>query len=107
MTTPMLLQAPTGATRVNGALKKTYTDVPGIIYANYKTYGGTERQSNDVYVVDDTADIVCWYRPDIKSDCRIKRIEDGAVFDIIGEPEDLERRHMFLKFKIRRVKGGV
>jgi hypothetical protein len=35
------------------------------------------------------------------------RLSDGAVYDIIGEPENLEMRNMFLKFKIRRVKGGA
>lgn len=106
MTTPLMLQTPTSE-KVNGVLVKTFTDVPEVIFANFKTYGGTERQSNDVYIVEDTADIVCWYRPDIKSDCRIKRLTDNAVFEIRGEPENLEQRNMFLKFKVRRVKGGV
>lgn len=106
MTTAMKLQIP-DSIRVNGILKKTYKDVDGVVFCNYKTYGGTERESNGVYTVEDTADIVCWYRPDIKADCRLKRLDDGAVFEIIGEPENLERRNMFLKFKIRRVKGGA
>ena len=106
MTTPLCLQTPTSE-RVNGVLVKTYEDVSDIFFGNFKTYGGTERQSNDVYTVEDTASIVCWFRPDIKSDCRIKRLSDNAVFEIIGEPENLEQRNMFLKFKVRRVKGGV
>lgn len=106
MTTPLCLQIPTSE-RVNGVTVKSYTDDPDIIFANFKTYGGTERESNDVYTVEDTASIVCWYRPDIKGNCRIKRLTDNAVFEIIGEPENLEQRNMFLKFKVRRVKGGV
>lgn len=106
MTTPLALQVPTSKS-VNGVIVKTYTDAPEVIFANFKTYGGTERQSNDVYFVEDTANIVCWYRPDIKSNCRVKRLTDNAVFEIIGEPENLEQRNMFLKFKVRRIKGGV
>lgn len=106
MTTPLKLQVPT-STRINGVLKKTYTDTEDVILANFSTYGGTERKSDNVYVVEDTADIVCWFRPDIRSDCRIKRLTDNAVFEIIGEPENIEMRNMFLKFKIRRVKGGA
>lgn len=106
MTTAMRLQTPTSK-RVNGVLVKEYTDVPDIVFVNFKTFGGTERLNNDVYIVEDTAQIVCWYRPDIKADCRMVRLADGAVYDIIGEPENLEMRNMFLKFKIRRVKGGA
>ena len=106
MTTAMRLQVPTSK-RVNGIPKKEFTDVPEIVFVNFKTFGGTERLNNDVYIVEDTAQIVCWYRPDIKADCRLVRLSDGAVYDIIGEPENLEMRNMFLKFKIRRVKGGA
>jgi hypothetical protein len=35
------------------------------------------------------------------------RLSDGAVFDILGEPENIEMRNQFLKFKVRRVKGGA
>lgn len=108
MTTPMRLLTPTGnSKRVNGVLTKEYAENPDIVFVNFKTFGGTERVSNDVYVIEDTAQLVCWYRPDIKADCRMVRLPDGAVYDIIGEPENLEMRNMFLKFKIRRVKGGA
>jgi head-tail adaptor len=114
MTTPLGLQIPT-STRINGVLKKTFTDIPGVIWANFKTFGGTEITTNGVLAVEETASIVCWYRPDIKSNCRIVRLEDGkdekgnynAVFEIVGDPENLERRNMFLKFKVKRVKGGA
>lgn len=103
MTTPMALLVPKSET-IMGVAKKTYTEVDNI-FVNFKTYGGTESISNDVLSVIDTAQITCWFRPDITSDCRLKRLSDGAVFDILGEPENLEQRNMLLTFKIRRVKG--
>lgn len=106
MTTPLILQTPTAGS-YNGVQTKTFTDSSSVIYANYKTYGGTDRKTDGVWEVEDTAQIVCWYRPDITSGCRIKRATDGAVFEIIGEPEDIEQRRQFLKFKIKRIKGGV
>ena len=106
MTTPLMLQTPTSE-RVGGVLKKTYTDAEGIVFANFKTYGGTEREVNGAYVVEDTANIVCWWRPDLTAGCRLKRLTDGAIFEIIGEPENIELRNMFFKFKVRRVKGGA
>lgn len=106
MTTAMRLQTPTTATEY-GVPKKIWQDVDGVIMANFKTYGGTEKISNDILTVEDTANIVCWYRPDIKSNCRLIRLTDNAAFEILGEPENIEMRNMFLKFKVRRIKGGA
>ena len=106
MTTATRLQSPTSE-KVMGVNKKTFVDVPGVVMVNWKSYGGTETNSNGVLSVEDTAQIVCWYRPDIRSDCRLVRLSDDAVYEIIGEPENIEMRNQFLKFKVRRVVGGV
>lgn len=114
MTTAMRLQTP--ATRVSfGVNKNAYTDANGVIMANFKSYGGTEKNDNGVISIEDTAQVVCWYRPDIKSDCRLILLSAGfddngkpnAVYEILGEPENIEMRNMFLKFKVRRIKGGA
>ena len=108
MTTPLCLMIPKGEPkRINGVLVKEFEDADGLIMANFKTYGGTERTVNDVLVIEDTADVVTWFRPDIKASCRVRRLTDGAIYDIIGEPENIEQRNMILKFKIKRVKGGA
>ena len=106
MTTPLILQTPTQS-KYNGVRTNTFTDADGVIFANFKTYGGTERKVDGLWEVEDTAQIVCWFRPDVTSGCRIKRATDGAVFEIIGKPEDIEQRHQFLKFKVKSIKGGV
>lgn len=105
LTTAMQILEPSSDI-VLGVLKKHYKE-GDIFFCNFKTYGGTERSSNDIRIVEDTADIVTWYRPDINSGVRIKRCSDGAVFDVIGTPEDIEQRHQIMKFKIQRVKGGA
>lgn len=105
MTTPMRLQTPVVKTSF-GVATKDFAD-GDVIMCNFKTFGGTESVSNDILSVIDTAQITCWYRPDIKGDCRLKRLSDGAVFEILGEPENLEQRNQILYFKIRRVKGGA
>lgn len=106
MTTATRLQTPTSEQTL-GVSKKTYADAAGVVMVNWKSYGGTETTSNGVLSVEDTAQIVCWYRPDIQSDCRLVRLADGAIYEIIGEPENIEMRNQFLKFKVRRVKGGA
>ena len=105
MTTPCVLQVPT-MRNVLGVVKKTYADAEQF-NCNWKSYGGTEVVNNDVITAVDTATLVCWYNPDIKANCRIKRLSDGAVFEVIGEPENIEQRNMIMQFKVQRVKGGA
>ena len=108
LTTPLILQIPTSSTSYNGVHQpSSYTDSTDILFANFKTFGGTETVVNGVFEIIETAEIVCWYRPDLKSNCRIKRAEDGAVFEILGDVEDISLRHQQMKFKVKRVKGGV
>lgn len=106
MTTALRLQIPATETAF-GVAKKTYKNANGVIMANFKTFGGTEKVVNDVLSIEDTAQVVCWYRPDLKAGCRIIRLSDGAAFDILGDPENIEMRNQFLKFKVSRVKGGA
>ena len=106
MTTPTRLQTPTSE-KTLGVSKKTWVDVSGVLMVNWKSYGGTESVNNGVLSVEDTAQIVCWYRPGIRSDCRLVRLADGAKYEVIGEPENIEMRNQFLKFKVRRVAGGA
>ena len=78
-----------------------------VFYGSFKTYGGTETYSDDLWVIKDTATIETWYRPDITSDCRIGVLSNNAVYDVINQPEDIGMRHQFLKFKCIRLKGGA
>lgn len=107
MTTPMILLVPTASSYNGVNYKASYTEAKDTVFCNFKTYGGTEITVNGVLEVEETALITTWFRPDIKSGCRIKRAADGAVFEIMGEPEDIEQRHQFLRFKIKRLKGGA
>ena len=89
---------------VKGVTKKTYTLV-GVINCSFKTYGGTETTVNDQLTVVDTANVETWYRPDITSASQIRL--GTKTYEVMGEPEDIEQRHQFLKFKVRGVKGGT
>ena len=114
MTTALRLQVPKYET-FNAVNIKTYKDIEGVIMANFKTFGGTEKNDNGILAIEDTAQIVCWFRPDIKSNCRFILLAAGfnekgqpnAVYEVLGEPENIEMRNQFLKFKVRRVKGGA
>lgn len=102
--TPVELFNPTYET-VKGVTKKVYPETGELIFCSFKTYGGTETTINDQLVVVDTANVETWYRPDITSASQIRL--NSKVYEVMGEPEDIEQRHQFLKFKVRGVKGGT
>lgn len=78
-----------------------------LFFGNFRTFGGTERDVNGLFEIEDTASVECYYRPDIKSDCRIYLPVTGAVYEVFGEPENIEMRNQYMKFRVRRIKGGV
>ena len=96
-------------TKVAGVVKKSLPDLDtGFkIHSSFKTYGGTEQTVDGIIAIDDTADVETWFRPDITSDCFVVVANTGATYEIINEPENIEQRNQFLKFKVRRYKGGV
>lgn len=105
--TVLIVLKPT-ITKVAGVVKKTLPNLDqGFpIHSSFKTYGGTEKTVDGIIVIDDTADVETWYRPDITSDCVVVT-QSGAKYEIINEPENIDQRNQFLKFRVRRYKGGV
>lgn len=106
--TPLVLLIPTYSNEL-GVRKKTFPNINNgiLFFGTFKTFGGTERDVNGVYSVEDTANIETWFRPDLKSNCRIAIAGTDAVYEILGEPENIDMRNQFLKFKVTRVKGGA
>ena len=95
-------------TIVKGVRKTVYPDpasISEVIFISFKTYGGDENFSNDVYQVFDTARVETWYRPDIKADCQIYLCEDDKSYKIVTPPEDVDKRHQYMTFKVERVGG--
>lgn len=108
LTVAMVLLVPVYA-KVLGVESKIFPNIAdGIPFnGNFRTFGGTERDVNGVYSIEDTAIVETWYDPAIKSDCRIAIRDSGAVYEIINEPENVELRNQYLKFRVQRVKGGA
>lgn len=107
-TTEAYVLAPEYAT-IKGVKTKTGYPEPGeqnVFFCSFKTYGGTENTKNDILVVEDTAIVETWYRPDIQADCRI-RLSDGTEYEIINKPENINRRNQFMRFKVRCLEGNA
>lgn len=104
---PMMLYVPIYET-VNGVRTKKYDDASGIRFnGSFQTFGGTETTTNGLYVIKDTATIITWYMPELGAECRIKLLDDGSLYEIIGTPENINRRNQYSKFKVERVSGGA
>lgn len=99
---------PTGTKKINNKTVYVYPDdSKDMIHGSFATYGGTETTINDVITIVDTALIETFYRPDITKLTRIKKSKDGKVYEIMGIPENIEERNIFLKFKVRHIGGKV
>lgn len=87
-----------------GSVKKSYIKIADI-YISFRTFGGTETVKNDILVVENTATVQTWYRPDITAGSRLKI--GGLEYDILGMPENINMANQYLQFKVRAVKGGA
>ena len=92
-----------------GVSNKTFPSIENgiLIFGSFRTFGGTERDVNGLYSIENTATIETWYRSDIKSNCRIGVLETGEIYDILGEPENINMRNQYLRIKVTQVKGGA
>lgn len=89
----------------NGVHRKGYPESGDLIYVNFKSKGGTESVVNGVYSIIETAQVVTWWREDIKADCRIKIGND--TYEVKADPEDVEMQHMYMIVKLQKVGGGA
>ena len=104
---PMKLLLPT-STVVKGVTKKVYPDpedVTEVFFGSFRTYGGTENRSNEIFTVYDTAVVNTWYNPTITSDCKVYICETGEIYNVISRPENIDMRHQYLQFKLQKVGG--
>lgn len=100
----MRLLIPT-ETYVKGSMKKVFPkpeDSP-LFFGSFRTFGGSESIENDIYSVISTAVIDTWYRPDIKPNCRIYILESDETYEIVNDPENIEKRNQFLQFKVKKI----
>ena len=100
---PLMLFVPS-YTSPYGVAVKSYSNGERI-NGSFRSFGGTETDVNGVLSVIDTAVVETWYRPDIKADCRIGVLGTDRIYEVMGEPEDIEMRHQYIRMKVRRVQG--
>ena len=105
---PMLLYSVTSIEVVCGVEKRTYDPSGRLFWGSFATYGGTERQVNGITSVEDTATIETAYDPAFTASARVALANSPEIlYEVIGEPENIEQRNRYTKMKVTRVKGGA
>ena len=106
--TPIMLLIPSISTSY-GVETKSFPEISSgkLFFGTFRTFGGTERDVNGMYAVEDTAVIETWYDPEITAACRIGLPVNNTVYEIVGTPENIEMRNQYLRFKVKRVTGGA
>lgn len=107
MTTPCKLLKDVDMIKDGGHIKRGYKETDRVMFCNFSTYNSTEIEVNGLLTVEENTIATMWYDPEISASCRIKRLTDCAIFEIVGEPENVEMRNMFCIAKVRRVRGGA
>ena len=106
--TPMLLYVVTEYKEVMGVQKPVHATEGILFYGSFATYGGTERVVNNIMVVEDTATVETYYLPEFMAAARVALAENPAMlYEIVGEPENIEQRNLYTKMKLTRVHGGA
>lgn len=91
-------------TKVNGVNQETFVE-NGMFYCSAKSYGGTEKVVNDVYVIEDTWTVDTWYNSKIKKGDKIRFLDDGREYEIMNSPENINRRGQYMRFKVIAIGG--
>lgn len=86
-----------------GVLVKEFKEIIPICYGSFRSFGGTESVVDGLITTIDTAVIETWYTPLIQSDCKIKILNTGDEYEIIGTPENIENKNITLRFKVKKV----
>ena len=105
-TVPMKLLVPVTG-KSYGVTTKVFSDpeVSELFFGSFRTFGGTEGVKDNVITLINTGVIDTWYKSEIKANCRIYLCDTGDVYDIISDPEDIDFRHQYLRFKVQKVGG--
>ena len=90
--------------KINGVNQESFTE--GVtFYCSAKSYGGTEKVVNDVYVIEDTWQIDTWYNPAFGKGDKIRFLDDNREYEILASPENINRRGQYMRFKVVSIGG--
>lgn len=90
--------------KVNGVNQEVFKS-GATFFCSAKSYGGTEKIVNDVFVIEDTWTIDTWFNPDFGKGDRIRFLDDDSEYEILASPENINRRGQYMRFKVVKIGG--
>jgi hypothetical protein len=90
--------------KVNGVNQPTFAE-DMTFFCSAKSYGGTEKIVNNLSVIEDTWYIDAWYNPRIAKGDHIRFLDDNSEYEILATPENIERKGVWMRFKVRHIGG--
>lgn len=83
--------------------EEVYVDAENPVdFCNWKGRGGTENTKTDSLVIEDTADVTMWFRPDIVAKGRLYLNDDPSqAYDVLNA-ENIEMRSHYMVLKVIR-----
>ena len=99
-------------TATKGIRSKTYAEEETVRFCSFRTFGGTENNVNGVFSVIDTATLETWFFPELTAAVRVRILPtdgtgDGELYEVMGSPDNREKRNQYLLVKVRRISGGA
>lgn len=101
--TPAIHKKATSKT-VNGRTQKAFTEV-GTVRGKFKQKGTAETNANGLTVVSQKTTFITWFKADFAA-ADILTI-NGADYEIIGAPENVEMRGRYAVLTLERISGGA
>lgn len=102
---PAFLKVCTGTKSVKGVKVKTFAPETIPFFCSFRTFGGTEIQTDDIIAIENTAVVETWYDPRFTANCNV--LVNDVEYEIISTPENINMQNQFVKFKLRAAKGGA
>lgn len=90
--------------KINGIIQESFVEDMSFS-CSAKSYGGTEKEINGVWVIEDTWTIDTWYHPKFEKGDRIKFLDTEREYEIIASPENINRRGQYMRFKVAAIGG--
>ena len=91
--------------KVNGVNTVTYTEGAEVYFCSAKAWVGANKNINDLSAEEDTLTIDTYFIPTLKKNDRIKLLDDVSVWQLPLEPENINRRNQYSRFKVVRIHG--
>jgi head-tail adaptor len=105
MTTPIRIKKRT-VSKAEGKPKETWIDILAEdIACEWKNKHGSKVYEAAAINAKEPAAIRLWYISGITPDCRVVRLEDEAVFEIVNI-DDIGNRHQQLEIELKRYVNG-